>query len=292
MVGNRGVRLAECSAVSDSEFFVCLDVDSVGEEALVRSAAAIDPAWLTGRHQSTQIDLEFDETAERIQARHRTLWFDLVLQEHPAALDRHTDVADALATAAVTRWSRVFPPDDPAVGQLIARVQCLRAWLPEAGFPAWEDAELQALLPQLAAGCRSFKELRAAPWTMFLKQSLTSTQQTLLDREAPERLTVPSGSRIALDYAAGRAPILAVRIQEVFGWKATPRIAGGRVAVLLHLLAPNHRPQQITNDLASFWTTAYQQVRGELRRRYPKHAWPEDPWTAIAQAKPQRKPTN
>ncbi len=291
MVGNCGVRLAESSAVADHELFVCLDVDASGDEALVRSASAVDPAWLTGGHKTTRIDLEFDAVSERIQARHRTLWSDLVLQEHPAALDRDTDVTTALAAAAVANWPRVFPPDDIAVPQFVARAQCLREWLPDAGFPTWTDAELQALLPQVAAGCRSFRELRAAPWAMFLRQSLTPAQQSLLDREAPERLTVPSGSRITLDYAAGRAPILAVRIQEIFGWKATPRIAAGRIPVLLHLLAPNHRPQQITDDLASFWTTAYQQVRGELRRRYPKHAWPEDPWTAQPQSKPQRKPT-
>lgn len=292
MVGNRGVRLADASAVTDAELFVCLDVDSAGEEALVRSASAVDPAWLSGRHKSTRVDLEFDPVAERIQARHRLLWFDLVLQEHPTGLDRDTDVTEALAAAAVEHWPRVFPPDDAAVLQLIARVQCLHEWLPDAGFPAWTVAELQALLPDLAAGCRSFRELRAAPWAMFLRQSLTPSQQSLLDREAPERLTVPSGSRILLNYAPGRAPILAVRIQEVFGWKVTPRVASGRVPVLLHLLAPNQRPQQVTDDLASFWTTAYQQVRGELRRRYPKHAWPEDPWTAQAQSKPQRKPSS
>lgn len=292
MVGNRGVRLADASAVTESDLFVCLEIDSAGEEALVRSASAVNASWLTGRHLSTAIALEFDATAERIQARHRTLWFDLVLQEHPTALDRDADVAEALAAAAVVHWARVFPPDDTGVPQLVARVQCLREWLPEAGFPAWTNVELQALLPDLAAGCRSFRELRAAPWAMLLRQSLTASQQSLLDREAPEKITVPSGSRITLDYAPGRAPVLAVRIQEVFGWKATPRIAGGRVPVLLHLLAPNHRPQQITDDLASFWTTAYQQVRGELRRRYPKHAWPEDPWTAQAQSKPQRKPSS
>ncbi len=291
MVGQRGVRLADSSAVMDCELFVCLDVDSAGEEALVRSASAVEPVWLTPPHCVSQIELEFDETAERVQARHRTRWFDLILDEHPTAIPAEVDTAAILADAARVRWQRVFPPDDPAVSQLVARVQCLHEWMPEAGFPAWTETELQALLPDLAIGCRSFRELRAAPWTVILKQSLSPLQQSLFDREAPERLTVPSGSRIALDYAPGRAPILAVRIQEVFGWKATPRIAGGRVPVLLHLLAPNHRPQQITDDLASFWTTAYQQVRGELRRRYPKHAWPEDPWTAIAERKPQRKPS-
>lgn len=289
MVGARGVRLADSSAVSDSELFVCLDVDSAGEEALVRSASAVEVSWLTPPHLTTQVDLEFDETAERVQARHRTRWFDLILEEHPAAIPAEADVSAVLAEAARSHWARVFPPEDEAVMQLVARVQCLHEWMPDAGFPAWTDAELQSMLPDLAVGCRTFRELRAAPWAAVLKQSLTSTQQSLLDREAPERLAVPSGSRITLNYAPGRAPILAVRIQEVFGWKATPRIAGGRVPVLLHLLAPNHRPQQITDDLTSFWNSAYQQVRGELRRRYPKHAWPEDPWTGVAEKKPQRK---
>lgn len=289
MVGSRGVRLAESSAVTESELFVCLDVDSAGEEALVRSASAVERSWLTPPHLTSQIDLEFEETAERVQARHRTRWFDLILEEHPTAIPPDIDAGAVLADAARTRWARVYPPDDTAVPQLVARVQCLHRWMPDAGFPAWTDDELQTLLPELAAGCRSFRELRAAPWAAVLKQSLTPSQQAMLDREAPERLTVPSGSRITLDYAPDRSPILAVRIQEVFGWKATPRVAGGRVPVLLHLLAPNHRPQQITDDLTSFWNTAYQQVRGELRRRYPKHAWPEDPWTGVAEKKPQRK---
>ena len=95
--------------------------------------------------------------------------------------------------------------------------------------------------------------------------------------------------RIALRYEVGRSPVLAVRIQEVFGLRDTPQIAGGRVHVLLHLLAPNQRPQQVTDDLASFWANTYPQVRKELRARYPKHAWPEDPWTALPESRPRRK---
>jgi ATP-dependent helicase HrpB len=94
---------------------------------------------------------------------------------------------------------------------------------------------------------------------------------------------------VAIQYDPDRPPILAVRIQEIFGWKNTPRIAGGRVPLLLHLLAPNHRPQQITDDLASFWNNAYPIIRGELRRRYPRHAWPEDPWNALPERRPQSK---
>jgi len=105
-------------------------------------------------------------------------------------------------------------------------------------------------------------------------------QTAALDREAPERLRVPSGSRIRLDYEPGTPPVLAVRLQELFGMTETPTVAGGRVRVMVHLLAPNGRPQQITDDLKSFWATTYHQVRAELRGRYPKHHWPEDPLTA------------
>jgi len=114
-------------------------------------------------------------------------------------------------------------------------------------------------------------------------------QLHVLDREAPERIAVPSGSHVTLRYEEGRAPVLGVRIQEIFGWRDTPRVAGGRVKIVLHLLAPSHRPQQVTDDLASFWTNTYPGVRKELKRRYPRHSWPEDPWTAVAEKKPARK---
>ena len=111
-----------------------------------------------------------------------------------------------------------------------------------------------------------------------------------MEREAPERFQVPSGSRLRIQYEAGKPPVLSARIQELFGLEATPRVAGGRVPVLLHLLAPNGRPQQVTDDLESFWDTTYAQVRKDLRRRYPRHAWPEDPRQGVAERRPRRKP--
>jgi ATP-dependent helicase HrpB len=102
-----------------------------------------------------------------------------------------------------------------------------------------------------------------------------------LDQLAPERLPVPSGSLVRLDYSDPEAPVLAVKVQEAFGWLETPRVGDGRVAVLLHLLSPAGRPVAVTRDLASFWRTGYPQVRAELRGRYPRHPWPEDPATAV-----------
>jgi ATP-dependent helicase HrpB len=115
---------------------------------------------------------------------------------------------------------------------------------------------------------------------------LTHEQRQAVEREAPERLQVPSGSRLPLRYEVGRAPVLAARIQELFGLRDTPCIAACRVRVLLHLLGPNYRPQQVTDDLASFWANTYPQVRKDLRARYPRHAWPEDPLSA----EPERRP--
>src|SRR6185436_9511888 len=151
---------------------------------------------------------------------------------------------------------------------------------PELGLPPLGEEELAALLPELAAGCRSFADLRRAPLPDLIVSRLTRPQALALEREAPERLAVPSGSKIRLAYEPGRPPVLAARIQELFGLSATPRVAAGRVPVVIHLLAPNGRPQQITDDLASFWSKTYFDVKKELRRRYPRHSWPDDPTTA------------
>ncbi len=289
MVGGRGVRLAPSSGVTGTELFLCVDVDAGQGESLVRQASAVERDWLPAERLTTSIEVAFDEKAERVTARRRVRFEDLVLEDNPAALPEDEAVAAVLAAAAGERLDRVLPPDDSSAGLFRARVRCLRQWMPELALPAFDEAELREVVTGLCQGCRSFAELRKAPWLEALQGRLSHRQRQAIEREAPERLAVPSGSRIALRYEEGRPPVLAVRIQEVFGLRDTPRIAGGRVAVLLHLLAPNYRPQQVTDDLASFWDNTYPQVRKELRARYPKHAWPEDPWNATPQRRPQRR---
>jgi ATP-dependent helicase HrpB len=152
--------------------------------------------------------------------------------------------------------------------------------MPELELPEIDISVLHQVAFELCRGKRSLADVRSAPWLDWLTSRLTNDQNRALDREAPERIQVPSGSWIRLEYSSGKPPVLAVKIQEVFSWTATPRIAGGRVPLLLHLLAPNMRPQQVTDDLASFWRLGYAEVKKELKRRYPKHAWPDDPLTA------------
>jgi ATP-dependent helicase HrpB len=289
MVGGRGVRLAPSSAVTEPELFLCVDVDAGQTEALVRQASAVRREWLAPGQLQTTIEVLFDPETERVAARKRIRFEDLLLEETSAALPGEAETARVLIAAASEHLERVLPPEDSSAGIYLTRLRCLQQWMPELQLPAVDDTALRELLSWLAPGCRSFAELQSADWLRVLQGRLSHEQRQAVEREAPERLLVPSGSRVSLRYEFGRPPVLAVRIQEVFGLHQTPRIAGGRVPVLLHLLAPNFRPQQVTDDLASFWTNTYPQIRKELRARYPKHAWPEDPWTATAQRRPGRR---
>ena len=292
MVGGRGVRVVDSSAVRNAPLFLAVDVDRGGSEALVRQASAVERDWLSADRLALRTEVEFDAASGRVIARRRVYWEDLLLEESPAPLPDGEEVATILAAAAAQSFDDVFPWDDAETADYVNRVRCLAQWMPELELPVFDTAGLLAILPRVCHGCRSLDELRMAPWLAHLLAALTPEQRRALAREAPERIEVPSGSRIRLHYEPGKAPVLAVRIQEIFGLLETPRVAGRRVAVLLHLLAPNHRPQQVTDDLASFWRTTYHQVRKDLRRRYPKHAWPEDPYTAKAEKRPGTKGTS
>jgi ATP-dependent helicase HrpB len=282
MVGGRGVKLAPQSSVREGALFLCVDVDAGQTDALVRQASAVELEWLPGSSLATRVEVFFHPSQKQVVARRRTYFEDLVLSESPTSLPETDEPAEVLFGEAKKAWGQVFPTEDSAVAEYLARVQSLAQWMPDLQLPAPGAAERERALRNLCGRCRSFAELKQADWVGELRGLLTWSQQQAVEREAPEKLEVPSGSHIRLTYEAGRPPVLAVRIQEIFGWRETPRVAGGRVKVLLHLLAPNYRPQQVTDDLASFWANTYPQVRKELARRYPRHPWPDDPLTAKA----------
>jgi ATP-dependent helicase HrpB len=282
MVGGRGVTLAPSSGVRDAEFFVCVDVDAGGVESFVRLASAVERDWLPADRLDTRHEIEFDPDAEKLITRKRTRFADLIVSDLPGHIGDENAAATVLADAAAKRLDRVKPDAESAAGRFLLRLHCLREWRPDFDLPAFDDAAFTELLPEMCRGRRSFAELRSAPWLDAIRGHLTYQQWQLVEREAPETIPVPSGREIALTYEPGRPPVLAAKIQELFGLTETPRVAGGRVPVLLHLLAPNGRPQQVTSDLASFWANGYPQVRKDLRGRYPKHDWPEDPTTATA----------
>jgi ATP-dependent helicase HrpB len=157
----------------------------------------------------------------------------------------------------------------------------LRRTVPELDWPGYEDTDLAEILDSVCHQRSTLDQVKQVDLIPFLQERLNAQQHRELRDNAPEWLEIPSGRRVRLIYEPGRPPVLAVRLQELFGWTETPRVARGRIPILVHLLGPNYRPVQITDDLRSFWNTTYHQVRKDLRARYPKHAWPEDPWHAL-----------
>jgi ATP-dependent helicase HrpB len=267
MVGGRGVRLDRRSVVRDAPFFLALVLDDRGPDATVSLACAIDPAWL---EITTQVVLTFD--GERVVASRERRYGDLVLDAHEAPVDP----MDPRVTEMLVRAAERLDGDDT----LARRV----AFAQRHGGLVAPDRD--TLLARAAVGSRSLAEIRER-WPAELVAALGHAGRRTLDRVAPAALEVPSGRTHGLEYSADPAepPVLAVKIQELFGLRTSPTVADGRVRVRLHLLAPNGRPQQVTDDLESFWTRTWPEVRKELRGRYPKHPWPEDPLTAVPTAR-------
>lgn len=284
MVGGRGVKLADESAVED-EFFVAVELVETGKsEASARQASAIDKSWL---HVKQSVEVIYDPGRQKVTALKRLRYHDLIIEESAAALPQDIDPGEILAAA----LSADFDPSlvDEEATQFISRVDFLREHLPELNWPQFSEKPWLDILPQWCMGLSSLAELKTRSLTDILQSSLSHEQLSVLASEAPDRISVPSGNRIKIDYERGKPPVLAVRIQEVFGMKETPRLARGRRPVLMHLLAPNYRVQQITGDLASFWKNTYAEVKKDLKARYPKHSWPDDPLTAQAESRPKRK---
>lgn len=212
----------------------------------------------------------------------------IVLQSKPIAQPDKDLVLSALSKA-IEQDGEVLLNFDDHMQQLQNRLLSLRQWNPDDN---WPDVSTEALLknrdwllPYLE-GLKRAEELKKVDLSEALFHSLTFDQQKQLDKLAPAKIDVPSGSRIKLEYFAhGAIPVLSVRLQEVFGLSDTPVLNNGKVKVLMHLLSPGYKPVQVTTDLKSFWNNLYFEVRNELRRRYPKHSWPDDPWTAAAVAK-------
>ncbi|TAM11614.1 MAG: ATP-dependent helicase HrpB [Rhodanobacter sp.] len=294
LANGRGARLHEETALRGEPWLVALDLRLDARDSLILAAAPFDPACL-------ERDFPARFVRERVlhwnPARHAAEAFE----EHRFAaivLDRRSvpvraeDALPAMLAAIRAQGPGILPWGEDAP-RWRARVQALRGWMPELGLPDVSDAALLAtletwLVPFLD-GLHRLDALDTGLLGQALHTLLDRAQQQALDRLAPDHVVVPSGRAHRIDYAAEGAPVLAVKLQELFGLADTPRVADGRVAVTLHLQSPAGRPMQVTQDLRSFWERTYPEVRKELKGRYPKHPWPEDPWTATPthRAKPR-----
>ncbi|MFO0789076.1 MAG: ATP-dependent helicase HrpB [Pirellulales bacterium] len=277
LVGGRGLRIDASSHVRGEPLFLAIDINDVGGEARARLVSAVDREWLPDELLARREELFFNPTRGQVEARQRTYWLDLLLEETPVSITNQEAAAELLANEARRQIERILPATDTAAGSFLARVRWLAEAVPDLNLPRFTDDDLQHVLSEICYGLRSLEELQKADWLAVLHAKVGYDRLAEIDRLAPAQFELGNGNRHTIVYEPGKSPVLAVRIQEMFGVAETPRIAGGRVPLVLHLLGPNYRPQQVTADLASFWQNGYPEVKKELRRRYPKHSWPDDP---------------
>ncbi len=290
----RGAFFAEPQSLARSEYLVIPELEGSDKEARIHLAAPLTAADLE-EHLADRIvtsaEVRWDSRERAVAARRQRRLGALVLADEP--------LRDADAALVTARHAGRDPRAGTGGAALDAGASPVAGPRPpvRARGTGWQGtlarrqryrvARHAGSLAGPVAGGRDPRHAPGArrPGRCPARPARPGPRQQRLDELAPTHLTVPSGSRIAIDYLDGPVPSLSVRLQEVFGLTATPRVAGGRVPVLLKLLSPARRPVQVTQDLESFWNTAYHEVRKELKGRYPRHYWPEDP----RQAEPTKR---
>ena len=301
LANGRSARLFEDSALRGEPWLVASELrhEARGDALLLR-AAPVDEARLRADFPERFLEREaavWDAGKRALVARRESRFDRIVLDSRPAGRVDPAQAAQAL-TEAVRELGLEALPWSEGLRQWQAREVSLRQWMPELGLPDLSDAALQATvddwLKPAFAGKTRLDALSEAELGEALKSPLAWELRQQVQRLAPARITVPSGMERRIDYAldhegAPQPPVLAVKLQELFGLADTPAIADGRVPLTLHLLSPGGKPLQVTGDLRSFWDRTYPEVRKEMKGRYPRHPWPDDPWSATAthRAKPR-----
>ncbi|HNH83146.1 MAG TPA: ATP-dependent helicase HrpB [Acidobacteriota bacterium] len=283
--GGEGI-LAETSSVRQAEFLVAVQAeDQAGKGVLIRVASAIEPEWLLEFFPdriSEQEEIGLHPELQRVEVYSQVRFDQLVIDYSQIRNPNPEKVAAELARAALAAGLFRFVEQEK-IDRWLARVAFVRTTFPEKNFPEFTDEDMHSAVVDLCQGLKSFAELRqianddSVGLLAQLRERLSGQQRDWLERFAPEFTSLSGRKRVRINYVLGQKPWVASRLQDFFGMQVGPMIGGGSVPVVLHLLAPSQRPVQVTTDLAGFWERHYPQIRRELCRRYPKHAWPEDP---------------
>ena len=300
LANGRMAKLFDDSAIYGEPWLVASELRFEAKDALLLRAAPVDERYLRhafAAHFGEGDEVRWDAT-RRALASERIARFDgIVLSSKPAGRVDPALAALALVDA-VRDLGLTALPWTESLAQWRVRVQCLRAWMPELGLPDLSDAALLGsldtwLMPAFAGKTR-LDALDESSLGDALKSAVDWSLRQRIDQLAPTRIVVPSGMERRIDYLLDdhgepASPVLAVKLQELFGLAQTPRVAEGRIALTIHLLSPGGRPLQVTQDLAGFWERTYPEVKKEMKGRYPRHPWPDDPWNATAthRAKPK-----
>lgn len=295
LANGRMARLFDDSALFGEPWIVANELRYEAKDALIQRGAPVDESFLRAEFPDRFVTgdaVRWDAGRRALSAQRETRFDRIVLEARSAGSVDPALAAQAL-TDAVRELGLKALPWSESLGQWRERVRCLRDWMPELGLQDLSDeallADLDRWLRPAFAGKRRLDALDESELAEALKSPLDWSLRQRVDALAPTRITVPSGMERRIEYAHGQPPVLAVKLQELFGLAETPRIADGRVPLTLHLLSPGGRPLQVTQDLRGFWERTYPEVKKEMKGRYPKHPWPDDPWTAQAthRAKPR-----
>ena len=284
----RGAVLPDDDALAASTWLVAASLDGAGREARIFLAAPVAAASIDNLFAEQIVERDeagWDDNSNAVRGWQRRCLGALVLAQRSTALRDPALIAEGMLVGIRRLGSGCLPWTD-ALQQWRARVAVMAALEPDR-WPQLDDDKLLATLEQWAlpwlAGISRRDQLKQFPLQAALNGMLDKAQRDMLGALLPTHIRVPTGSEIAIDYQGEGGPVLAVKLQELFGLTETPRLAEGRVPLTIHLLSPARRPVAVTADLASFWQQGYPQVRKELRGRYPKHPWPEDPLAAAPQ---------
>jgi len=301
LANGRSARLFDPSDLRGEPWLVAVELRYEARDALLLRAAPVDENRLRrdfADHFKQEDVVRWDAEKRALVARRETRFDRIVLDSRSAGRVDPAHAAQAL-TDAVAELGLDALPWTEGLRQWQARALAVRAWMPALELPDVSDAALLATLPTWLTpafnGRTRLDALDESSLGEALKSPLPWAQRQLIDRHAPVRITVPSGMERPIHYTLDadgvtpQAPVLAVKLQELFGLSDTPRIADGRIPLTLHLLSPGGRPLQVTQDLRNFWANTYAEVKKEMKGRYPRHPWPDDPWTANAthRAKPR-----
>ena len=292
----RGAALRADDPLARHDWLVAAELDGRAREATIYLAAPVDMPVLeqdlSSHIRETEEAIWDDDRGTVIARRVRKLGELVLAEKRLTHID--PDLIQRGLVAAVRKKGLASLPWNDDSRQWRARVQLLVDTFPEDGWPDTSEARLLDTLEQWLApflpGLSRWSDLATVDLNAALSSLLDYPAQQRLQTLAPTHLTIPTGQRVRLDYSPDNGPVLAAKLQALFGWTETPTVAAGRIPVVLHLLSPARRPLAVTADLASFWRNVYPEVRKDMRGRYPKHPWPEDPFTAEAQQGTKKRP--
>ncbi|NCA83025.1 MAG: ATP-dependent helicase HrpB [Opitutae bacterium] len=280
LVHQRRGELARESVAGEAPLLVANEIHEIGRgdgevNVLLTQATAIREEWLREMFPEDfqdRVAVDWDAAAKRAVARREVVFRDLALGSRPLDPPPAEESARLLAKA-VLSGECVLKEWDRAVDQWIARVNLLAKACPDWQLPAYDDSARELLIQQICLGAVSYKDIKDRPVLHAVKSLLAPAQLALVEKHAPERLTLSNGRSVKVQYAETTDPFVSARIQELFGVEALPALAAGRVPLVIHILAPSQRPVQITQDLPGFWRDHYPRIKQELRRKYPRHEW-------------------